>query len=500
MPKKSQLAALKDQVSALRKEIAESAMSQLAAGEITTRLNFSTQITQEKPTVSTSAPTSQAIFERCRYWGRESDLLKIYLALRLSVCNHGFSIRAVEKQNQDTVDKWLAEEIKPSEDTYQVTQSDTVDLEPNSTRREAIERFARDAWREKHLFSSVAAAWIDDMPEPVLLPLEKVEYTDLFGVEALKYTHGLTQTQIDALPPAMQEPFRNTSFYVSPAVKMHFKVWKSSRVGAGLDTPDLYSIFRLLGEIESKQFGQNALGFACRSVKRAHLLGHEIKNGPHAGKDFHFWNKKRSDKLLSKWVDIPGFEDYTCNFDEAVEFWLPDPKLFDETLWKGSNMRFNLWGGPLMQMFVTQSNSPYLSNLLKAEIIEERRSFAHFLSWVINKAFNPGTPIKISWSNAIFSEPRLAAEMIKFGKQYGNISSQTFIEEAGFSPEIERARKLAEVGDSDARSLEMPAFDAAHGNAPALGDWEAVVAKASGAKGAEPGNTPGRKPGSKNKE
>lgn len=483
---------------------ADMGMQQLAAGELTTsQLTYVTQIATEKP----DSTNTQAVFTRCRYWARESSLLKMYMALRASVANFGFSIRAVEKKDQEKIEEWLKEELAPAVDTYKVSGGETVEIESNSTIAEAAERFVRSCWKDKFTFSNVVASWSDGNPQPIVLNIENCIYTDTFGVELLQYTHGLSGDAVNALPDDLKKAFKKPTIYVNPKIAMHFKVWKPGAIGSGFSTPDIYSLFRLLGEIESKEFGQHALGFACRSVKRAHLLGHEIKAGVHAGKPIvdSMWNKKRSDALLRKWVNIVGFEDYTCNYDEDVKFWLPDPKLFDEIMWLGSDRRFSTWGGPLMQMFFAKGASPYLTNLLKAEVTEERRAFTSFLTTVLNKSFEPPAPIKVAWSNSIFAEARIAAEMLKFGKQYGVISSGTLTEEIGFSPEIERDRKLAEVDDPDARKLEMPSYDAAHNTSPALGDWEvanaAASAKAAGAgsaRGQEAGKTPGRKPGTPN--
>ncbi len=495
MPKRTQLASLRTQNKLLREQLEQIT---LAAGELSgSQLNYLTQTQTEKPASSSLS----SVVERCRYWANESSFIaQQWLPLKLSVCNYEMRLKPAETKKggkqQASLDKWLAEDAPMAVTEYtNATTGQTIEIESTSSRAELIEKFVKAAWKDRLLFDNVVALWTDDGQLPVTLALERCIYTDTLGVEVLSYTHGLSRSQIEVLPDDQQAVFSSgATISINPKDGFHFKVFKDAAVGQGFALPKLYSIFRLLGEVESKEFGYNAMAFAFRSVKRTHLLGHEIKNGPNAGKPFHFWNKTRDTSTRAKWKDVVGFEDFTANFDYKVVYPWPDPKLFDEVVWKGSDRRLYQWGGPVMQMLTAKGVTPYLPNLLRASVGAERREFGRYLSAIINRAFKPPVPVVVTWSDAIFNESRLAAELIKFGVQQGYLSATTGTEAAGLNREEEALRKLAEADDPDARKTLLPVWDASHGTAPALDGTEAPGADAK-PKGANPGNRSGRKPG-----
>lgn len=477
----------------------------MAAGELqSSKLNYLTKIQAEKP----DATAFSTVIERCRTWSQESSFISNqWLPLKLSVCNYDMRLKPMEMKkggkDQERIDKWLTEDAPPVADQYtDPATQETIEIESTSSWGEIIEKFVKAAWVDRLLFDNVVTLWTDDGALPVTLALDRCSYTDTLGIEVLRYTHGLSAQQIEALPEDQKAVFaKSATIIINPKDGFHFKVFKDAAIGRGFALPKLFSIFRLLGEVESKEFGYNAMAFGFRSAKRTHMLGHEIKNGPNAGKPMHFWKKERDKSVRAKWQDTVGFEDFTTNFDYKVVYPWPDPKLFDETAWKGSDRRLYQWGGPVMQMLAARGATPFLPNLLRASIGSERREFSRYLSAIINRAFKPPVPVTVTWSNAIFSESRLAAELIKFGVQQGYISARTATEEAGQSRDEEAIRKLHEAEDPDAEKTLLPVWDASHGTAPALGIMAAPKAEGSGgdtSKGANPGNRSGRKPGSPN--
>jgi len=57
------------------------------------------------------------------------------------------------------------------------------------------------------------------------------------------------------------------------------------------------------------------------------------------------WNQEDSDRVLAQWSNVIGPNDVTENFDHEVDYpWL-DPKVLDETAWKGTNFRLLRWCG-----------------------------------------------------------------------------------------------------------------------------------------------------------
>ena len=501
MPALKRPVSARQQVKRLQHQVRDLSTT-LAAGELgASRLVYLTQTQGEKPPVT----AFNEVITKCRSWSKESHFVGLWLALKSSVCNYGFQLRSGDKEEQEKLNEWLAADAPPAVTEYTDTATgEVVEVFSTATNLEMVMKFVEQAWRDRLLFNNVIAFWSDDNKNALTLAPERCEYKDTLGIEVLRYTHGLTQDQVEALPESLKQAFKELAVFVSPKLGMKFKVFKDSEIGTGFATPSLYSIFRLLGEVESKEFGANALAFASRSVKRAHILGHEITNGAHAGKPLHFWKKPWSDSVKVLWRDLQGFEDYTCRHDEKFQILAPDPKLFDDMIWNGSDRRLRQWGGPIMEMLNGSSPSAFLPNLLKAEIVEMRQKFGIYIAQVIRLAFTP--PVKtlnVQWSNTIFNEARLGAEMLKFGVQYGMVSNRSATEEMGFNPNVESDRRIQELDDTNADRLLVPSFDAAHGTSPAMKgvpDPAADKLKAAEAvaKGPIAGTVPGRKPGTKN--
>jgi hypothetical protein len=469
----------------------------MAANSSTQTLVYETQASTEHPADLNS------VFTRARYYARESSFLTRFLPLKRSVLNYGFKLKPAPNKGkkptpQDTekLNAWLDEPTSVAfEDYTDPSTRETIGVEVNATNREMVAKFAEDIWNEFILLDNAVALWLDGQQFAAVLPPEKCEFTDVLGVPILKYTHGLSQQQIALLPSDQQQRFLGKSVItIDPKQGEHFKVLKRARMGDGFGWPAVYSIFRLLGEVESKEIGMNAMGYCFRKVTRHHKLGHEIKSGDRAGKPTHFWNQQRSDATKKLWVNVVGVDDFTSNFDHTVEFPWPNMEYFDETCWKGSNLRLNDWAGPLAQMLAAKGVMPYLAPALKAQCLEDRRIVGGFLNIVVNLAYAPPMPVMVGWSNLIFNDARLQSELLKFAALQGWASAQTGQEETGLNPEEEEERKLVEAQDKDAKAKYTPIWDPAHGISPALGESSA----AGGAKGAAPGAGNGHPAGTPN--
>lgn len=476
-------------------------MLSLGAAPPTFTLKFETQSQIEKPLVTaTSTPLAQIVL-RCRLLAKESDFLSRFLPLKRDVYNYGFSLspatvkgKKATTDDQEKLTEWLESDagVKFDKITDQTT-GEVFEPELLSTNKELLAKFAEDSWDEWNLLDNCTATWLEEQGFASITPIEKTEFVDTVGVPVLRFTHGLSQQDILKLPQEQQERFKTKStILLNTQFKEHFKVLKRARVGDGYGLPRLYQIFRLLGEVESKQIGMSAMAFFMRNVTRLHRLGHEIKNGDRAGKPTHFWKQDRAKEVMKVWKDAVGAYDRTVNFDHFVEFPWPDLKVFDELAFKGSNMRLIDWGGPIMMMLVAKGVMPYLTPLLRAMATADREKMGSFLAMVFNKAFSPPVPIKVTWSNTIFNESRLAAELLKFGAQQGWISATTGKEEAGFDALLEEDRKVQEADDADADKKFKPMWDSSHGIAPALGE---TIAPPAAAKGAKPGSRAGNPPG-----
>ena len=472
----------------------------MAANSSTQTLVFETQARTEHPDQDINAT-----FERARYYAKESSFLTRFLPLKRAVLNYGLKIKPAPNkgkkptpQEVEKLNAWLDEPTNLTfEDYTDPSTREVIGIEVNAANREMIAKFVQDIWNEFILLDNAIALWLDGQPYAAVLPPEKCTYADKLGVPVLKYTHGLSQQEIALLPSDQQERFRLSVVTINPKFGEHFKVLKRARIGDGFSWPALYSIFRLLGEVESKEVGMNAMGFAMRKVTRHHKLGHEIKSGDRAGKPTHFWNQQRSDAVKKLFVNVVGLDDFTSNFDHDIQFPWPDMEYFDETCWKGSCMRLNDWGGPLAAMLAAKGVMPYLAPALKAQCLDDRRVVGEFLNQVINAAYAPPMPVAVAWSNLIFNDARLQSELLKFAALQGWTSVQTGQEEVGLNSEEEEDRKLVEAQDADARRKYGPMFDPAHGVFPALGESSKPPAPA-GAKGAAPGAGNGHPTGTPN--
>jgi hypothetical protein len=467
----------------------------MAAGEGTgTRIvQYNTQKAQEKPAHTSIIP----VFERCRYWARESSFLRIYYPLRRSVFNFGFRLKAAptgKKKRADAGTKlreWLAEESAAVVESYVDPQTqETITVESQVTNWERICKFVDDVWWDWFLHDNVVVMWTDNREWAWTLDLLRCEYTDTLGLERISYTHGLGQRETALLSPEDQERFKKARIILNVANGERFKVLKRSAMGDGFGVPGLYSLFRVLGEVESKEENQHALAWAARSVKRYHKLGHDIKGGPKAGMSDHFWKKEKSDAVLKQHVNKVGFEEITVNFDYDQRFFLPDPKLFDEMIWRGSDRRILQWAGPIGTMMTASGVKPYLTQLLKAEALDERERMARFLEPVIVKAFEPPVEVKLCWSNLIFNDARLHAELMKWSQGAGLASVRTSRQEVGLLHDDENEQKLEEAQDAEARKKYAPMFDSSHGTMPAI-----ETPAAAKAKGQEPLKQGGKPPG-----
>jgi hypothetical protein len=490
----------KGRTSALR-QTGDRELLSLSVNPPSNKLSYDLQQQLEKPLVTATSTPLNTIVLKCRLWAKESDFLSRYLLTKRSIYNFGFNIvpASLDGKKPKTEDKekllaWQEEEAAFKFDPIEDPQTkEPIEPEVLATNDELVRKFADDSWDEWNLLDNCTAMWLEDQGFANIIPVERCDYSDTLGVPLLRFTHGLSTLDIAKLPKDQQDRFRtHTSVMLNTKFKEHFKVLKRARLGDGYGLPRLYQIFRLLGEVESKQIGMNAMAFMMRTVVRLHRLGHEIKNGDRAGKPTHFWKQEVHDATIKAWKDAVGVQERTVNFDHFVEYPWPDLKLFDELAFKGSDKRLMEWGGPIMLMLAAKGVMPYLSPMLRAQAADDRDKMGAFLAMVINKAFLPPVPVEVTWSNTVFNESRLAAELLKFGSQQGFLSATTAKEEAGFDPVAEEDLKVQEADDPDADKKFKPMWDSSHGIAPALGE---TITPPGGAKGANPGSRSGNRPG-----
>jgi hypothetical protein len=433
-----------------------------------------------------------SVFAKCRYYAQESSFLSSFLPLKLSILNYEFHVvpagkDASKKNALKKLDEWLAKQADPLVKTITDPQTqEEIEIESNAKFGEQLAKFAKDAWSRFLLYDSVISMWLDDRDIALTLAPDVCTYSDKFAVETLKYQHGLTQAEIAQLLPEQAQRFARAEIFLNPKEGEHFKVLKQAAVGDGLGVPRLFSIFRLLGEVEDKEIGFARESFLLRNVTRFHQLGHEIKSGVHAGKSTYMWNPTRDKGVKDKFLNVEGVNDVTANFDHAIDFPWPDLKRFDDLAWRGTDKRLNDWGGSIAKMLQAKGVAPYLTSMVKGEAFDARNEMGSYLTFIINAAWHPPVEVNVVWSNLIFNEARLMMEMLKFAYQNGLSSVATTNKEFGLDDQ-EGDRKVEEADDPDAVKKFSPLYAVAQGMHPALG--ESTFQKQAGVKA--PSGSPG---------
>jgi len=138
-----------------------------------------------------------------------------------------------------------------------------------------------------------------------------------------------------------------------------------------------------------------------------------------------------------------------------------DPKFYDKKKYEAAIQKFSIWAAPLAQMFMERNLNPNLMDILKQQAALDREYMEPHLATVFTEALKAPKPVRPVWSNRCFKDARLAADLLKWGIQWGYISQQSAQEESGYIPEEEYARKKAEAEKPEAET--QPLVDANHG-------------------------------------
>lgn len=382
-------------------------------------------------------------FVKARHWFKHQWFVRGVLLLKYAFFHYGFRLVAEDGSQPDKLKKW----------------------ELNN--RRMYRRYAREAWQEWLVQENVVALWMNNGRPPVAYPLERCEYTDAFGGERLKIRHGLNTQQIDELdvPAKVKAVLKAKSEIVLTHHNgvFEFDVLKRERTGSGFGVPAVEPLFTVAAQLESLEVGDAQLAAAMRLVYEQHLMGYEIKTGIHAGSKANHWNKTRAQGFEKSIKGKTGHVKITTNFDHKINIGAgrPDPKQFEGTRYDAGIQRIAVWAMPLGQMLLGRSLNPFLMPMLKVQALAEREYVGEHLAEVFVNALGAPAGTKVAWSNRVFSDPRVAADLLKTGLQAGPLSQGTFIEEAGYEIQTERERK-EEEGALPKKQVE-PIYDMHHG-------------------------------------
>jgi hypothetical protein len=429
-----------------------------------------------------------------------SEYLRMFMALKLALYHWGFEIRAKERKDQAKLDEWFDTDVRPTKSLLDLEDMGTrelIEVEASDTNRERCYKFARDAFQKFIEYDSSVSIWIDGRDYALLRPLEYFLYSDIMGIETMKYLHGLSVPQIELLPVDQQQRFiSHPLVFLNPKYGEHWKLAKRTPQGEGFGVPWMFAAFLTLDEEENKRLGFHGLSWLMRTVVQWHKIGHEVKNGPLAGRPKFEWTEEADKAVMKAFKDVTGVNTMTANYDAEIQYPWPEMEKFDKLCWEGSHFRLTRFFGPIAKMMYAEKAAPYLAGQLKALAVFDRQELMKpYFEYVLRKAYKPPVPIEVSWKEDIFNPDQLTHELRKFTAQQGLISPQTMSKWTGVNHDDEAEAKVKALKDDNAQERLLPIFDPSHGSSPAI-DGPADPNKPTGTAG---GGSPKKPPGKNGK-
>lgn len=436
----------------------------------------------------------EGAFRDARKWEQKSLLMQVLVALKIGFYNYGFALRPVERPldeaKKEALRKW------------------------QRLNRRKIRALVKETWQDRVVTDNVIAFWREKagvvIPRVIMVPAERCIYSDAMGIEKLKVNLGWNETDLrTGKPGEPQDRTRDPNRLTAKEIKRYaasryvelsedegefFRVLKRSRTGWGFTLPRMTAVFRTMAQDESMQVADNLWAFLSRAVTRHFKIGHEIRNGPLAGRGTWFWDPVRDAALREFFEGKVGILDVSTNFDVAIEFPYPDGKRFEREKYLSVFERLSTWAGPTGMMLLNNkgNGNPEWLKLLRIEATEERDDVGPYLSEIVNTVFKPPMEVEVSWKNTIFQDQRMAVELLKFLTTTGALSYRTALDEASFDPDQEREHKAEEaelIQDPEKKYLLLPPFDPAHGEQPGQGKNTRGRGNGTGEPGGRPAGT-----------
>lgn len=413
-------------------------------------------------------PPKKDVFTICRRYHRLSDPIRRVCSLRTAFYNSGvLGDVEVPVDPKDPTGK-LERRLHPGIVSASSNPADRRKVEKwKRANFKQIARLVQDVWREWMITRNVVCIW-QEGGLPLVRHVETCGYTDLFGVEELAVDVNLTTEAIRKmdLPPKVREKLlknpKTLKLTHEDDEVFQFAVLKDEGMGNGFGWPDIATMFHPCAELESLLVGDRALADVARTVYEQHLLGHEIKNGNHAGSPVHFANRKRREGVLEEVKGVKGHKLLITNFDHVIKLGAgrPDPSQYDAKRYLAPLERFAMWGAPYVQMLDGTVN-PFLMRLAREDAIQERNLVGPFLASVLKDSLNAPVDLAVRFDQSCFLDIRSMLDALKAGLSGGPVSQGTFLERLGFDQADELARK--EFESKLPKDLVEPAYDAAHG-------------------------------------
>lgn len=394
--------------------------------------------------------TIQDAQHSARRWFNDNWLVETMVGLRTMFFNFGLRVQPVDKQDADELKKWL----------------DTP--EDGKAPREALYQHIEDVWNEWNIMDNVVTFWMEDMLPWTLNP-EQCLYTNTFGNERLTVRLNLDKQEL--VGAQMLDRSQIERYTGGREIKLNnknpaeqFRVLTRAKRYHGFCNPRLKRTFMVLGQMESMEAGEHAYAYGGRLVIRMTKLGFEVRNAAAAMKQADYmWNQKRHEAVMKGFRGHQGLMDATSNFDQKTEYVWTDPKLYDARKWETIINRMIWWAGPIGFMILAKQTPPHLFEFMKAEAVANRCKVGAHLENSLNLCGALPCPVKLTWSNKCFRDPRLAWTMAQGLLDAGPLSPQAALAEAEFDPEEEVANKREAAKKPEDYT---PLFDKNHGNRP----------------------------------
>ena len=412
-------------------------------------------------------PPTADVFGQCRRWWRVNQYVRRMCALRQAFQNYGL---LGEKRYSDG-GAGQRVEYHPGIVAERAKDADKLNAWKAEQRQE-IARVVQEVWHSWLICRNVVALW-RKRGRVIIRPPETCVFQDEFGVEQLIIKHGLTETQINAMP-GLSAAERARLRSKPELVLTHddpifdFAVLKEEPLGCGFGWPDLATVFHACSLEESLVVGDRQLADACRLVYEHHLCGHEIKSGNHAGSPAHFCKEKRATAVRKEIEAKKGHIQMVTNFDHKIVIGdgRPGPEQYETKRYARVGEVLATWGAPYAQMYLGGQINPFLMTLARTGAEAERELLRPFLKQVLEVALHAPVPVTVNWSNHCFWDSRLLLDLLKTGLAGGPMSQENWLRYVGFDPTTERSAKARDNQLPEA--MLKPAYDAAHGppNAP----------------------------------
>lgn len=428
--------------------------------------------------------------ELSRLWHRKNLFIQGIASLKIALAIHRCQIKpsgalrtgpGASSAEREQFRKWLTFERQQRIKRFiRETLEDYVIMD-NAVAFWRTTPFGQDARRDGRTGDRARAP----VTERVLsLKPEMCKYSDAMAIEKLKVRLGWTREELSASrtdgPIGQPILARDLARYaqreieLDPARGERFRVLKRDRVGWGFAWPRVFSVFRTLAQNESHEISDNLWAFLSRAVIRQFKVGHETRYGPKAGSNAWFWTKTRGNAIREFFEGRVGILDFTGNFDINIEFPFPSLDRFERKKYESVWQRLALWAGPVGLMLVSSvaKGAPppeFLLRLMEAEIEELRDDVAMHCTPVITEVFRPPVPIRLAFSNKLFTDHRQFIEMLKHLLAAGPLSQRTALEAVSLDTEEERENKTEEaalLADEKTKGQVLPVFDPAHGKRP----------------------------------